>query len=141
MPFILLAAAVLALPWYFGGATAMGHFCLALCVSLALLEGPWGDGKSSRRRAAYLPRKHRAPGGEAQGALEALKRFDALWVTGGEQGYLSAEEVAANQRAVAAFGASVWKLFIRSSAAGSEVSSAGISILTLLVSTSVRPAL
>ena len=44
---------------------------------------------------------------EAQSALKALTRFGALWVAGGEQGYLSAEEVAANQRAVAAFGALV----------------------------------
>ena len=39
-------------------------------VSLALLEGPWGDVNSTRRRAAYLPLAHRAPGGEAQGALD-----------------------------------------------------------------------
>ena len=39
-------------------------------VSLALLDGPWGDVNSSRRRAAYLPLAHRAPGGEAQGALD-----------------------------------------------------------------------
>ena len=39
-------------------------------VSLALLEGPWGNVNSSRRRAAYLPIGHRAPGGEAQGALD-----------------------------------------------------------------------
>ncbi|MFI5001292.1 MAG: DNA polymerase I, partial [Reyranellales bacterium] len=39
-------------------------------VSLALLEGPWGNVNSSRRRAAYLPLAHRAPGGEAQGALD-----------------------------------------------------------------------
>ena len=39
-------------------------------VSLALLDGPWGDVNSSRRRAAYLPLGHRSPGGEAQGALD-----------------------------------------------------------------------
>jgi DNA polymerase-1 len=39
-------------------------------VSLALLEGPWGNVNSGRRRAAYLPIGHRAPGGEAQGALD-----------------------------------------------------------------------
>ncbi|MGD9882990.1 MAG: DNA polymerase I [Reyranella sp.] len=39
-------------------------------VSLALLEGPWGNVDSSRRRAAYLPLRHRAPGGEAQGSLD-----------------------------------------------------------------------
>jgi DNA polymerase-1 len=39
-------------------------------VSLALLDGPWGNVNSSRRRAAYLPIGHRAPGGEAQGALD-----------------------------------------------------------------------
>src|SRR6266851_4936801 len=39
-------------------------------VSLALLEGPWGNVNSTRRRAAYLPISHRAPGGEAQGALD-----------------------------------------------------------------------
>jgi len=39
-------------------------------VSLALLEGPWGNVNSTRRRAAYLPLGHRAPGGEAQGALD-----------------------------------------------------------------------
>jgi DNA polymerase-1 len=39
-------------------------------VSLALLDGPWGNVNSSRRRAAYLPLGHRAPGGEAQGALD-----------------------------------------------------------------------
>src|SRR5215510_2303442 len=36
-------------------------------VSLALLEGPWGNVNSTRRRAAYLPLGHRAPG-DAQGA-------------------------------------------------------------------------
>lgn len=44
---------------------------------------------------------------EAQSALKALTRFDALWVAAGDQGYISAEEVAANQSAVAAFGALV----------------------------------
>ena len=43
-------------------------------VSLALLDGPWGDVNSSRRRAAYMPLAHRAPGGEApmgtQGSLD-----------------------------------------------------------------------
>ncbi|SKA32108.1 DNA polymerase I [Enhydrobacter aerosaccus] len=43
-------------------------------VSLALLDGPWGNVNSTRRRAAYLPISHRAPGGtkkaEAQGALD-----------------------------------------------------------------------
>ncbi|WP_421996916.1 DNA polymerase I [Reyranella sp.] len=39
-------------------------------VSLALLEGPWGNVNSSRRRAAYVPLGHRAPGGEAQGTLD-----------------------------------------------------------------------
>src|SRR5204862_7395027 len=43
-------------------------------LSLALLDGPWGNVNSSRRRAAYLPIGHRAPGGEApkgtQGALD-----------------------------------------------------------------------
>ncbi|MFZ5778599.1 MAG: DNA polymerase I [Pseudomonadota bacterium] len=39
-------------------------------VSLALLEGPWGNVNSSRRRAAYLPLGHRRPGGAAQGSLD-----------------------------------------------------------------------
>jgi DNA polymerase-1 len=39
-------------------------------VSLALLEGPWGNVNSTRRRAAYLPLGHRKPGGEAQGSLD-----------------------------------------------------------------------
>jgi len=39
-------------------------------ISLALLEGPWGNVNSTRRRAAYLPLGHRTPGGEAQGALD-----------------------------------------------------------------------
>jgi DNA polymerase-1 len=43
-------------------------------VSLALLDGPWGNVNAGRRRAAYLPLAHRAPGGEApkgtQGALD-----------------------------------------------------------------------
>jgi DNA polymerase-1 len=39
-------------------------------LSFALLDGPWGNVNSSRRRAAYLPLGHRAPGGEAQGALD-----------------------------------------------------------------------
>jgi DNA polymerase I len=38
-------------------------------LSFALLEGPWGNVNSARRRAAYLPIGHRAPG-EAQGALD-----------------------------------------------------------------------
>jgi DNA polymerase-1 len=38
-------------------------------LSFALLEGPWGNVNSLRRRAAYLPIGHRAPG-EAQGALD-----------------------------------------------------------------------
>lgn len=38
-------------------------------LSLALLEGPWGNVNSGRRRAAYLPIGHRAAG-EAQGALD-----------------------------------------------------------------------
>ncbi|TAJ85180.1 MAG: DNA polymerase I [Reyranella sp.] len=41
-------------------------------VSLALLEGPWGDVNSTRRRAAYLPLMHRVPGGAVQGALDLL---------------------------------------------------------------------
>ena len=41
-------------------------------VSLALLEGPWGDVNSTKRRAAYLPLMHRVPGGAAQGALDLL---------------------------------------------------------------------
>ncbi len=39
-------------------------------ISLALLDGPWGNINSGKRRAAYLPLAHRAPGGEAQGALD-----------------------------------------------------------------------
>jgi DNA polymerase-1 len=39
-------------------------------LSLALLEGPWGNVNSQRRRAAYLPLGHREPAGEAQGALD-----------------------------------------------------------------------
>ncbi len=39
-------------------------------VSLALLEGPWGDVNATKRRAAYLPLMHRTPGGAAQGALD-----------------------------------------------------------------------
>jgi DNA polymerase I len=46
-------------------------------VSLALLDGPWGDVNSSRRRAAYMPLAHRAPGGEAQGALDLGGASDA----------------------------------------------------------------
>ncbi|MBN9089782.1 MAG: DNA polymerase I [Reyranella sp.] len=38
-------------------------------LSFALLDGPWGNVNSGRRRAAYLPIGHRAPG-EAQGALD-----------------------------------------------------------------------
>ena len=38
-------------------------------IAFALLEGPWGNVNSSRRRAAYLPIGHRGPG-EAQGALD-----------------------------------------------------------------------
>ena len=38
-------------------------------LSLALLDGPWGNVNSGRRRAAYLPIGHRAAG-EAQGALD-----------------------------------------------------------------------
>jgi DNA polymerase-1 len=38
-------------------------------LSFALLDGPWGNVNSARRRAAYLPIGHRAPG-EAQGALD-----------------------------------------------------------------------
>ncbi|MDP1966757.1 MAG: 5'-3' exonuclease H3TH domain-containing protein, partial [Reyranella sp.] len=41
-------------------------------VSLALLEGPWGDVNSTKRRAAYMPLMHRVPGGAAQGALDLL---------------------------------------------------------------------
>jgi len=43
-------------------------------LSLALLDGPWGNVNSSRRRAAYLPIGHRGPGEEpakgTQGALD-----------------------------------------------------------------------
>src|SRR5215475_5582908 len=47
-------------------------------LSLALLEGPWGNVNSQRRRGAYLPIGHRGPGGEGakgtpketQGALD-----------------------------------------------------------------------
>ncbi len=39
-------------------------------VSLALLEGPWGNVNSTRRRAAYVPLGHRSPGGAAQGSLD-----------------------------------------------------------------------
>ena len=41
-------------------------------LSFALLEGPWGNVNSGRRRAAYLPLGHRAPGvsKEKQGALD-----------------------------------------------------------------------
>jgi DNA polymerase I len=38
-------------------------------LSFALLEGPWNNVNSGRRRAAYLPIGHRAQG-EAQGALD-----------------------------------------------------------------------
>ncbi|MBM3644377.1 MAG: DNA polymerase I [Alphaproteobacteria bacterium] len=38
-------------------------------VSMALLDGPWGNVDSPRRRAVYVPLAHRAPGG-AQGALD-----------------------------------------------------------------------
>ena len=41
-------------------------------VSLALLEGPWGDVNSTKRRAAYVPLMHCVPGGAAQGALDLL---------------------------------------------------------------------
>src|SRR5215831_9920995 len=39
-------------------------------VSLALLEGPWGNVNSPRRRAAYLPLGHREPTSTTQGALD-----------------------------------------------------------------------
>ena len=39
-------------------------------ISLALLDGPWGNINSGKRRAAYLPLAHRAPGGEAQASLD-----------------------------------------------------------------------
>src|SRR5260370_9717900 len=39
-------------------------------VSLALLEGPWGNVNSGRPRAAYLPLGHREPVGAAHGALD-----------------------------------------------------------------------
>ena len=39
-------------------------------VSLALLQGPWGNVNSGKRRAAYLPLAHRAAAGPAQGALD-----------------------------------------------------------------------
>jgi len=43
-------------------------------ISLALLDGPWGNINSGKRRAAYLPLAHREPGGDApkgtQGALD-----------------------------------------------------------------------
>jgi DNA polymerase-1 len=39
-------------------------------VSLALLDGPWGNVNVSKRRAAYVPLGHRTSGGEAQGALD-----------------------------------------------------------------------
>ncbi|HSH99184.1 MAG TPA: DNA polymerase I, partial [Reyranella sp.] len=38
-------------------------------LSFALIDGPWGNVNSGRRRAAYLPLGHRVPG-EAQGALD-----------------------------------------------------------------------
>jgi DNA polymerase I len=41
-------------------------------VSLALLEGPWGNVNSTRRRAAYVPLGHRSPGGAAQGSLDLM---------------------------------------------------------------------
>ncbi|MFO1080140.1 MAG: DNA polymerase I [Reyranellaceae bacterium] len=46
------------------------HNAKLVGVSLALLEGPWGNVNSNRRRAAYVPLGHRAPGGEAQGSLD-----------------------------------------------------------------------
>jgi len=46
-------------------------------LSLALIDGPWGNVNSGRRRAAYLPLTHREPGGDpkeapqgTQGALD-----------------------------------------------------------------------
>ena len=39
-------------------------------VSLALLDGPWGNINVSKRRAAYVPLGHRTAGSEAQGALD-----------------------------------------------------------------------
>ncbi|MBY0318321.1 MAG: DNA polymerase I [Reyranella sp.] len=39
-------------------------------VSLALLDGPWANVNSTKRRAAYVPLGHRTPAGEAQGALD-----------------------------------------------------------------------
>jgi DNA polymerase-1 len=44
-------------------------------VSLALLEGPWGDVNSSRRRAAYLPLMHRTPGAAVQGRARSFGRW------------------------------------------------------------------
>jgi DNA polymerase-1 len=52
----------------FDCAADAGHSGL-VGLSLALLEGPWGNVNSGRRRAAYLPLGHRTPGG-AQGALD-----------------------------------------------------------------------
>jgi DNA polymerase I len=45
--------------------------CGLVGVSMALLDGPWGNVASTRRRAAYLPLAHRTPGtGAAQGTFD-----------------------------------------------------------------------
>ena len=41
-------------------------------LSFALLDGPWGNVNSRRRRGAYLPLGHRAAGAEAKGKQGAL---------------------------------------------------------------------
>ena len=44
--------------------------CGLVGLSFALLEGPWGNVNSGRRRAAYLPIGHRRRRAQAQGALD-----------------------------------------------------------------------
>jgi DNA polymerase-1 len=39
-------------------------------ISMALLDGPWSNVNSSKRRAAYLPLGHREPAKERQGSLD-----------------------------------------------------------------------
>ncbi len=52
-------------------------------LSLALLDGPWGNVNSARRRAAYLPLAHREPGGESQKEKQGSLDLGGEQTTGG----------------------------------------------------------
>jgi hypothetical protein len=60
----------------------------------------------------------------AQTALQALERFDLLWGIADTMGILTADEVAANQRAVASYRAVMTLMASGHAAASAEVSSA-----------------